>query len=129
MNLTSFRRSSFIYIQCCRWGVQAIITDTTQVWLDLRKELQGMDALWLVTCVCSPFSRGLQQGNRIWPTLPIPLARVLQPSSNGYRYPPEEVLEKIAGPFEKVSMDQATTTVPTPPTIVPPPPAPTATAA
>ncbi len=80
-----------MYVQCYRWGVQAIITDITQVWLDLRKELQGMHALWLATCVSSLFFRGLQQGNRIRSTLPIPLPRVLQPSSNGYRYPPEEV--------------------------------------
>jgi hypothetical protein len=41
----------------------------------------------------------------------------------------KRLLEKIAGPFEKVSMDQATVIVPGPPTIVPPPPAPTAVAA
>lgn len=35
-------------------------------------------------------------------------------------------LEKIAGPFEKVSMDQVTATMPTPPTIVPPLPTPAA---
>ena len=38
-------------------------------------------------------------------------------------------LEKIAGPFEKVSIDQATAIVPTPPAIVPSPPNPTAIAA
>ena len=49
-----------------------------------------MHTLWLVTCVSSPFSRGLQQGNRIRPTLPLPVSRLLQPSSNGYWNPPEE---------------------------------------
>ena len=88
-DLASFRQLLLIYVQCYRWGVQAIITDTTQVWLDLRKELQGMHTQWLATSF-SLSSRGLQQGNRIRPTLPIPLPRVLQPSSNGYRYPPEE---------------------------------------
>ena len=50
-----------------------------------------MHTLWLVCRVSSPFSRGLQQGNRIRSTLPLPVARVLQPSSNGSWYPPEEV--------------------------------------
>jgi len=41
----------------------------------------------------------------------------------------KRILEKIAGPFEKVSIDQATDTAPTPPTTVPPLPTPTTMAA
>jgi len=113
-------------MECYRWGVQAILTDNTHVWLDLRKALQedhnketefGRLFLFLSPLYYAPLQMGIS---------------ILQ----------KRVLEKIAGPFEKVSVDQTTAAavkLPAPPTaatptvapstvapstVAPPPPAP-----
>jgi len=129
MDLTSFADRHSFTVQCCRWGVQVILTDTTQVWLDLRKELQGMHALWLVTCVCSlspeDYNKETEFGRLFLFLSPV----YYSPLQMGIGILQKRFLERIAGPFEKVSMDQATAIVPTPPNVVPPPPALTATAA
>lgn len=31
-----------LYCQACRWGVDAVLTDHTKTWLDLRDSLKGM---------------------------------------------------------------------------------------
>jgi glycerophosphoryl diester phosphodiesterase len=33
-------------IEAARWGVDAILTDVTSVWLELRKQLQGLSSLY-----------------------------------------------------------------------------------
>jgi len=80
-------------IECVRWGVDSILTDTTKTWLDIRKTLEqdtnkteqyGRMFLWTDWQGYTPVQRffwSIQRGR----------------------------LEKIGGPFEKVASDKTET--------------------
>ncbi|KAH8834241.1 PLC-like phosphodiesterase [Flagelloscypha sp. PMI_526] len=74
-------------MECARWGVDVIITDHTQRWLEMRKELQELQAN---AALASKYSRAF-----LWTTLsfytPIVLARAKRDTFD---------LKRCAGPFE-----------------------------
>ncbi|KAJ3514044.1 hypothetical protein NMY22_g14867 [Coprinellus aureogranulatus] len=71
--------------EAVRWNVDVIITDTTQVWLDLRRSLE------------SDYDKSISQYSRLflW-TSP----KYYTPFLSAYSLAAKKYLENVAGPFD-----------------------------
>ena len=101
-----------------RWGVDVIITDTTLVWLDLRRALQGKlsDRLHLdvndelmSVFVAADYDKIISKHSRVflWTTISY-----YSPILFAYSVLAKKYLEKYAGPFDDY------TTLPLAPTTI-----------
>lgn len=113
-------------MEAVRWNVAVILTDKPKVWLDLRKQLSGvlfktplafLSILLIQLSESENSSTSLQYGRTFLWTSPF----YYRPAHLLFGYLYRKQLEKVAGPFVKVTVPQKEEKVPqtdVPPAVV-----------